>query len=70
MRRQTFAIVLRVSVVFSIGMSEFWKKTRAKCLEMKLNSFILFVFMGNTFFDFMQGISKMLCHHVTNVHLP
>lgn len=72
MRRQTLAIVLRVSVVFSIGMSEFWNKTRAKLLQMKLNSisFILFVFMENALFSFMHGISKMLHHYVTYVHLP
>lgn len=50
-RRQTLAIVLRVSVVFSIGMSEFWNKIRAKLFyynyipfnlhQFKLNSLLI-----------------------------
>jgi hypothetical protein len=41
-RRHTLAIVLRVSVVFSIGMSEFWNKIRANLFYYNYNPFNLY----------------------------
>jgi len=58
MRRQTLAIVLKVSVVFSIGMSEFWKKTKSPVVtsEAKLNFIYIICVHGEYLFDFMQEV--------------